>query len=72
MVSANLINEINEECRQNVMIQQKIMRHLPYKLDGNQNIKFGSNYSYSHYDCSELVLQDQRLQHFGFVLKFIK
>jgi uncharacterized membrane protein len=70
MINASLINEISEECRQNVLIKTKILEHLPpaEKIELYSARKSG----YTNYDCAILKLAEQRLHHFDFIFKFIK
>ena len=70
-VSASITNAIEDECRQNILMKKKILSRLRLaEHTGYQHSVYGDE-SYKLYDTSELVLENQRLDHFDFVGKFL-
>lgn len=66
LVSAQVIKEIDEECRQNILIKRNILPSLPLKHpQPNETRKLGQQY-----DLRELHLQEKSLEYVDFLKKF--
>ena len=69
-MSARVINEINEECFQNVLIKNKVLPQL--NMQSSRMASLNAKSFYSDYDVSQLVLANQRLEFIDFISKFIR
>ena len=73
MVSAQIVKDIAEECKMNILIKEKILKNLKMAIvHGVANRMHHRDSYYRDYDVSEVVLEDQKLDSVLFISKFIK